>query len=69
MNTGAASKLAEVTWEGVACIVFVLFMIGPDLPGSDDPIEFCLTRMNLTSVLSFFNMLISFFGNFFQLTA
>jgi hypothetical protein len=52
----AASKLDGVTWEVVACMVFVLFIIGPDLPGSDDPIELCLTRMYLAPKLSFFNM-------------
>lgn len=43
---------------------FILLMMGPDLPGPDDPFEFCLTRIELTSLLLFFNMFISFFSNF-----
>jgi hypothetical protein len=56
-----------MTWEEVACMSFILLMIGPGLPGPGDPFEFCLTEAYLTHSLSFFNMFISFFSNFLHL--
>ena len=55
-----------MTWEEVACMSVILLIIGPGLPGTGDPFEFCLTETYLARTLSFFNMSISFFSNFFH---